>query len=376
MFTTALSNPRRGKEVTAAHRALHRPSGPVQPRCSPFMLGLISRGPPAVLLLPSSPGPAACTVLILPPDQDWGPPALGGAAAIKSKSNSNPAWMQLQFPSIHPICPPAICANLLIHPSPWPPSPSTHANLAPPRRTPFLSRGHSLVAQPLSLLPPTQPQSQPVPFLCCRLAWNSLGLLTDCRKYKLHTSRDRHPVQPRTRGPLAQTAQTAIHTLSYSGHAPTFIPQSPTPQPSTAHNNSTTTSQSRLSSTCRLASPIPPHGLEAAGTGASQRRVHRPFRLGSPSTSPAPRCSLPCLACCETSRHFITHPRPSASQLSISTSRRAVLSVVVPRRCGCGIGRGGFGLLALWLTPTAKAIPGRNIVGLVLNYAHRPSVRR
>lgn len=35
--------------------------------------------------------------------------------------------------------------------------------------------------------------------------------------------------------------------------------------------------------------------------------------------------------------------------------------------------------LVYWLfglPPTAKAIPGRNTVGLVLNYAHRPCARR
>lgn len=74
-----------------------------------------------------------------------------------------------------------------------------------------------------------------------------------------------------------------------------------------------------------------PTASRLPGTGARQLRVHRLFRLGSPSTSPAPRCSLPCLACCETRRHFNPYPQTPASQLSISTSRRGCSErVVVP----------------------------------------------
>lgn len=192
--------------------------------------------------------------------------------------------MQLHLPrpfipsGFLPICQ---SANLPIHPSTWPRRPFTldTRQLAPTRRTRRLSRGHSIVTQPAPFLPPTKPQSEPVPFLCCSLAWNALGLLTDCRlayPNSTHTSRDRHPVQPWTRGPLDQTTQIAIHTYIHTytflriaaplckppAHTLTLIPQSPTAHSSTAHNK--TTSQSRLPPTCRPACPTPSHGLEAA----------------------------------------------------------------------------------------------------------------
>lgn len=147
--------------------------------------------------------------------------------------------MQLHLPrpfipsGFLPICQ---SANLPIHPSTWPRRPFTldTRQLAPTRRTRRLSRGHSIVTQPAPFLPPTKPQSEPVPFLCCSLAWNALGLLTDCRlayPNSTHTSRDRHPVQPWTRGPLDQTTQIAIHTyihtLSYALRPP-FASRQPT----------------------------------------------------------------------------------------------------------------------------------------------------
>lgn len=148
------------------------PSAPVAASTLPFMLGLISRGPPPVRAsssppAPQLPGPAACTVLILTtPDQDWGP-----LARRPCPRKSCIYQIQFQFsldaicisPSIHPILPRLPSANPPIHP------------VVPlalrPRHTPTshqaeylylcLSRGHSGVTQPASLLPP--PTLQPTP---------------------------------------------------------------------------------------------------------------------------------------------------------------------------------------------------------------------
>lgn len=157
---------------------------------------------------------------------------------------------------------------------------------------------------------------------------------------------------------------------SQPAYTPTLILQSPTAYLFAVHNNPPESVHASFYLPTRLSDTSPrPRGCP--GTGTTRAPALPP---GSPSTSLAPRCSLPRLACCETRRHFSSHPQP---RLPNCPPRQSRLESGCARRCACGLGCEGFGLSIGYLAiSTARAIPGRRTVGLVTNYAYQTSTRR
>lgn len=341
-----------------------------------FMLGLISRGPPTRAPPPQLPGPASwhCTdpapqttlgktggPLARPPRLPAPPWPPGEAAAIKSKSNS--AWMHLRLP--RPFIPSARLPSaspsvfLALRPRHTPPSHQF-------RTSPCLSRGHSVVTQPgvasLSNYPTPEHAGQ-ISVLHVGREWTGLtDGLPPAHSPRIQRSTSRTTAGPWTLGLDDTHSRTYTSTrivaqpTARQPNTPTLIPQSPTAQSFLQRPTSQQPYESVQAPSClstRPSEPFPrPRGCP--GTGPRDPRVHRPFRLGSPSTSPAPRCSLPCLACCETRPHSIPYPQPPASQQPASTK--------LSRTWSCPslwlrYWSRWLGLSALWLPPNCKSYP-------------------